>query len=215
MPSSATIRLRRSWRSRRSLCARTRRRLIMPSCLPAFTSCKQTRHAVRAGRSGRWSCTAKRSPRWRGVLKEAPCNAKARESLRDCHAAGDRAGRSQPRRRRRGRLAACSRPRLLAQPQRIPLAARPGSGTPRQARRCPEHVRRPRQEQGPVRRHAVHPWRAYARCGAADRAMAMLKEAVAAGYNPMHRADADLDPLRQRADFQALVAGLERPPLKK
>ena len=45
----------------------------------------------------------------------------------------------------------------------------------------------------------------------ADRAMAWLKQAVAAGYNDAEhmKTDADLDALRDREDFQKLLADLE------
>ena len=45
----------------------------------------------------------------------------------------------------------------------------------------------------------------------ADQAMVWLTKAVAAGYkNHEHmEQDTDLDPLRGRADFQALLAGLK------
>ena len=45
-----------------------------------------------------------------------------------------------------------------------------------------------------------------------DRAMVWLKQAVAAGYrNAAHmREDRDLDALRDRADFQELLTGVER-----
>ena len=45
----------------------------------------------------------------------------------------------------------------------------------------------------------------------ADRAMVWLTQAVAAGYKGFARMkqDADLDVLRNRADFQKLLAGLE------
>ena len=51
----------------------------------------------------------------------------------------------------------------------------------------------------------------------ADRAMELLQEAVKAGYtNAAHmKTDTDLDPLRDRADFKALIANLDKkfPPL--
>ena len=45
----------------------------------------------------------------------------------------------------------------------------------------------------------------------ADRAMAWLRQAIAAGYNnlALMKKDSDLDALRDRADFQELLAGLE------
>jgi hypothetical protein len=48
---------------------------------------------------------------------------------------------------------------------------------------------------------------------AADRAMAVLRRAVAAGWkNAAHmRHDSDLDPLRARGDFQVLLLDLEFP----
>jgi hypothetical protein len=50
--------------------------------------------------------------------------------------------------------------------------------------------------------------RVYARCGEADRAMGMLKQAVAAGYRNfvVLRSDIDVDSLRQRDDFKELLA---------
>ena len=46
----------------------------------------------------------------------------------------------------------------------------------------------------------------------ADQAMAMLRDAVAKGYKDVAdmKKDTDLDPLRQREDFKALVAELEQ-----
>jgi tetratricopeptide (TPR) repeat protein len=45
----------------------------------------------------------------------------------------------------------------------------------------------------------------------ADRALELLQRAVKAGYTDAHmRQDTDLDPLRMRADFQELIAGLEK-----
>jgi tetratricopeptide (TPR) repeat protein len=49
-----------------------------------------------------------------------------------------------------------------------------------------------------------------ARAAAADRAMALLKQAVAAGYNAaLIKQEKDLDALRDRDDFKELVAALE------
>jgi hypothetical protein len=47
-----------------------------------------------------------------------------------------------------------------------------------------------------------------------DRAIAWLSRAVAAGHNHLAglRADPALDALSQRADFRALIAGLEAKP---
>ena len=47
----------------------------------------------------------------------------------------------------------------------------------------------------------------------ADRAMAVLRRAVAAGYSdaPLMRRDVDLDPLRDRPDFRALMLDLAMP----
>jgi hypothetical protein len=46
-----------------------------------------------------------------------------------------------------------------------------------------------------------------------DRAMGVLRRAIAAGYHPVTwmKRDPDLDPLRARADFQALMADLAFP----
>jgi hypothetical protein len=48
----------------------------------------------------------------------------------------------------------------------------------------------------------------------ADRAMELLRQAVKAGWkDAAHmRRDTDLDPLRARADFQELIAELEKQP---